>query len=457
MQAKGNLHMLHIQGRGKRLCDGISRRGFLKVGSLGLAGLSLPEILQARDANPGVRRDRAVILYWMAGGPSHIDTYDMKPDAPEQVRGPFRPMATRVPGMQFCELFPRQARVADKLSVVRSLTHANANHFDAAHWVQTGYHEPNVMGRGQPFPSQGSVVSMLRGANQPGMPPYVCIPEAYGARRGFYQDASFLGANFNPLNAGGAALSERFHINRPELILGPGLSPTRLEHRRALQQGIGDAARSVDPVAQNMDRYYQRALELVTSPRVQSAFDLSREPMHLQDKYGRNPWGQAALLARRLVESGVTFVTINHFEAEIDWWDDHYDIERNLRRRLPVYDQALGSLIEDLHDRGLGDNVLVAAFGEFGRGPRIDAQAGRGHWARAWHALLSGGGIQGGRIIGATTADGGEPRDRPLGPADLLATIYQSVGIDPEASVNDRLGRPIRIAPEGRAIGELFA
>jgi uncharacterized protein (DUF1501 family) len=205
-----------------------------------------------------------------------------------------------------------------------------------------------------------------------------------------------------------------------------------------------------------MDRQYQRAFELVTSPRVQAAFDLTREPAPLQDRYGRNAWGQAALLARRLVEAGVTFVTVNHFEAEVDWWDDHYTIEANLKRRLPVYDQAVGSLIQDLHDRGLGDDVLVAAFGEFGRSPVIDKQAGRGHWARAWHALLSGGGVQGGRVVGATTNNGGEPRDRGFSPGDLLATIYHSLGIDPATLVVDRQKRPIRIVDQGQPILELF-
>ncbi len=449
--------MLTIQGRGVRLCDGLSRRSFLKIGSLGLAGLTLPEVLRASEAQPS-RRRRAVILYWMAGGPSHIDTYDMKPDATEAVRGPFRPMATRVPGLQLCELLPRQAGIADKFSLIRSLTHSNHNHFDAAHWVQTGYHEFNIMGRGQPYPSQGSVVSMLRGPNEPGMPPYVCIPESYGAVRGFYQKSGFLSAAHNPLNAGGAALSERYHLNRPELVLGQGLTVERVEDRRELQRRIGEAGRTLENsgAALTMDRYYQRAYELVTSPRVQEAFDFSREAGQLQERYGRHAWGQAALLARRLVERGVTFVTINHFEAEIDWWDDHYNIETNLRHRLPVYDQALGTLIEDLHERGLADEVLVVAFGEFGRAPMIDGYAGRGHWARAWHALLAGGGVQGGRIIGATTTNGGEPRDRAMGPGDLLATIYHAVGIDPHTLVNNREGRPIPLVPQGNAVRELF-
>ncbi|MBL8794642.1 MAG: DUF1501 domain-containing protein [Planctomycetia bacterium] len=451
--------MLTIQGHSFRLCDGISRRGFLSIGSLGLAGLSLPQFLRARASQPASSRaPRAVILYWMGGGPSHIDTYDMKPDAPEEVRGPFRPGRSSVPGMQFSELFTRQAPLADKIAIVRGLTHTNFDHFDAAHWVQTGYHEFRVMGRGQPYPSQGSVVSRLRGPNHPSMPPYVCIPEAWSSRRGFYQHAGFLGAAYDPLSAGGAGLSERYAHNRPQLELRPDLTVQRTAARRELQRRIDAGARALEATGamQKMDGQYQRAFELVTSPRVQAAFDLQREPEPLQERYGRNAWGQAALLARRLVEAGVTFVTINHFEAEVDWWDDHYTIEANLKRRLPIYDRALGSLIDDLNERGLGDDVLVAAFGEFGRSPVIDQQAGRGHWARAWHALLSGGGIKGGRVVGETTSNGGEPRGRGFSPGDLLATIYQSLGLDPTQTVLDRQQRPIRIVDEGHPIRELF-
>ena len=207
---------------------------------------------------------------------------------------------------------------------------------------------------------------------------------------------------------------------------------------------------------QEMDRQYQRAFELVTSPRVQAAFDVQREPLPLQDRYGRNAWGQAALLARRLVEAGVTFVTINHFEAEVDWWDDHYTIEANLKRRLPIYDQAVGALIEDLHDRGLGDDVLVAAFGELRRSPAIDKQAGRGHWARAWHALLSGGGVKGGRVVGATTSNGGEPRTAASARATCWPRFIIPLGIDPATTVKDRQNRPIRIVDRGHPIRELY-
>jgi uncharacterized protein (DUF1501 family) len=205
-----------------------------------------------------------------------------------------------------------------------------------------------------------------------------------------------------------------------------------------------------------MDESFRQVFDLVSSPAVRRAFDLSLEPAALRDKYGRHPWGQAALLARRLVEGGVTFVTINHYEADVDWWDDHYTIEKNLRRRLPPFDQALGTLIDDLHERGLARRVLVVATGEFGRSPRIDKFAGRGHWPKAMSALLSGGGIRPGQLVGATTADGGEPRERPLTPGDLLATVYRVLGIDVNEMLRDAQDRPIRLAEGGEPIKELF-
>jgi uncharacterized protein (DUF1501 family) len=207
----------------------------------------------------------------------------------------------------------------------------------------------------------------------------------------------------------------------------------------------------------DLDDVHQQALELVTGSKAREAFDLSAEPARLKDKYGKHAWGQYALLARRLVEAGVTFVTINLYEKDVDWWDDHYEIEKKLRARLPIYDQMLSALIEDLHDRGLSRRVLVVACGEFGRAPRIDANAGRGHWPRAMHAVLSGGGIRPGQIIGSTTKDGGDANDRPLTPGDLLASIYQALGINPRATVTDRQNRPIQVVEQGEPIRELFA
>ncbi|MFO0867401.1 MAG: DUF1501 domain-containing protein [Pirellulales bacterium] len=436
---------------------GTDRRGFLRIGGLGLAGCSLPEILRAPApvaAAPESPRT-AVILFWLAGGPSHLDMYDMKPAAPAEVRGPFQPIDTRLPGLQVCELLPQQALLADRFSLVRSLTHDLGVHDDASHWVQTGYPLLNARQRGQQNPSQGAVVAALRGPNQPGLPAYVCIPEDYRRHMGFYQTAAYLSSRFNAVNAGGDP--QLGNYRPPDFTLPADLTLERLHDRRSLQESLDRFRQHAEQSEsyQALDDAGREAFELVAGPRAQTAFDLSREPAELRERYGRHAYGQSALLARRLVESGVTFVTINLYEKDVDWWDDHYTIEANLRKRLPRYDQALAALIEDLSQRGLLDRVLVAAFGEFGRAPRIDGGAGRGHWPGAMSALLCGGGIRGGQIVGATTADGGRPHDRPLGPGDLLATIYRVLGLDAQRTLPDRQNRPIPLVPSGQPIREL--
>ncbi len=434
----------------------LSRRGFLQLGTLGLGGLSLPTLLAAQEADGNRRRGTAVILYWMAGGPSQLDTWDPKPEAPAEVRGPFASIPTRVPGIRVCELLPRQAAVADRFALLRSMTHREPNHPDASHLVQTGYHEPNVQFRGQIFPAQGSIVAKLRGANEAGLPPYVCIPDAYFARQGFFQLAAHLGKEYDPVNSGGEP-TFRFTSPEPSFGLPPDITITRSGDRRELLRRIDAVRRAANPAIQRMDSVYQRAFDLITSQPARAAFDLAREPLALRERFGDNPWGRGALLARRLVEAGVTFVTMNHYEADVDWWDDHYTIEANLRRRLPPFDRALAALIEDIHTRGLAERVLLIAMGEFGRSPRIDAQAGRGHWARAMSVLLSGGGMRSGRVIGATTSNAGEPATHAYGPGDLLATIYQHLGIDPGQMLPDRQNRPVRLVDTGAPIRELLA
>lgn len=434
----------------------LSRRGFLSVGALGIGGLSLPAILRARDLQTSEkRRDSAVILYWMAGGPSHIDTYDMKPDMPPEIRGPFQSIPTNMAAIRVCELLPKQAAIADKFSIVRSLNHGHGVHDDASHWVQTGVPQLNARELGQRFPCQGSVVSHVLGANRRGMPAYVCIPQGYSSPLGFYQRSSFLGPDHEPVSGG--IIPYRDKVRPPEFKLDPAMTLPRLDDRKALLRQMNNlkslAERS--PAFASIDAYQHKAFELVTSARVQEAFDLNREPIALREKYGNHHWGRSTLLARRLVEAGTTFVTINHYEADIDWWDDHTGIEKNLRKRLPPYDQALSALIADLHDRGMDKNVLIVAVGEFGRGPRIDAQGGRGHWPSAFSALLSGGGLRMGQTVGSTNADGGSPKERPLGPGDLLATIYHTLGIDAEQMIINRENRPVKLVERGEKIAEL--
>ncbi|MCY2967779.1 MAG: DUF1501 domain-containing protein [Planctomycetota bacterium] len=436
--------MLELRRRHVRLLPGLDRREFLQFGAFASLGLGLPRLLsggEAGQSEPGRsadRRDTSVILFWMAGGPSQLDTYDMKPDAPPEVRGPFGNIDTNLPGFQVCDLLPRHAQIANQTAILRTISHTYGVHDDAQHLVQTGYPLLNARQRGQQHPAEGAVTSALRGPNRPGLPAYVCIPEDYATHAGFYQQAVYLGSRHNALNAGGDPSLGNYKL--PEFRLRDGLDVTRVAGRKELLSQIDQWKRDL----------------LVTGGAAREAFDLDREPPAVRERYGRHFYGQSALLARRLVEAGVTFVTINLYERDIDWWDDHYTIEKNLRKRLPTYDQALCTLIQDLSERGLLDRTLVAAYGDFGRAPQIDSYAGRGHWPWVMSALLAGGGVRGGQIIGSTDATGGQPRDRKLTPGDLLASVYHVLGIDSHATVPDRQNRPVPLVESGEPIRELF-
>ena len=450
--------MLTLRGNVIPAATSLDRRSFMTLGALPLVGFALPQLLSSRQLNAGqssapARQDVSIILFFMAGGPSHID---MKPDQPAEVRGPFAPIETNLPGLSVCDLMPRHAAIADKLSVIRSITHDLSVHDDATHWVQTGYPLLNARQKGQQNPSQGSVVSYFRSDSAKAMPPYVCIPEDYRRHLGFYEHAAFLSSRHNALDAGGDPSLGNYRP--PNFALPKEINVGRIQDRRELFGALDQLHRKTTGLPQfaDLDDVQQQSFELVCGSQAREAFDLSKEPEPLRDRYGRHAYGQSALLARRLVESGVSFVTINLYEKDVDWWDDHYTIEPKLRKRLPAYDQALSTLIEDLEARGQRDRVLVAAFGEFGRTPRIDTRAGRGHWPKAMHAVLSGGGLKDGQIVGSTTSNGGEPHDRPLKPEDLLATMYHSIGIDRSATVIDRQNRPIPILPEGEPIRELI-
>lgn len=436
------------------------RRGFLRASfaSAGaLAATAAGSQVSAGVNNGGINAGgKAVIHFFMAGGPSHIDLYDLKPEASAEIRGPFAPIATNTPGIEVCELMPRQAQIADRLAIVRSVTHDLSNHDDATHWLQTGYPLLGARQRGQTHPAQGAVISRLTGPRKPGAPAYVAIPEDYRRHMGFYEGPAYLGARHAALDAGGDPSLGNY---RPPAFQLPVEVPLpRLDDRRNL-------LRSLDRLAQNaetnssfraVDDSLNAAVELSTGAQIRQAFDLSRETAALRVRYGLHAYGQGALLARRLVEAGATYVVINLYEKDVDWWDDHYTIEKNLRTRLPRYDQALAALIEDLTDRGLLASTLVAAFGEFGRAPRIDSGAGRGHWPGAMAAVLAGGGVRGGQIIGRTTPDGAKPAERPLRPEDLLASIYRVLGVDPSATLPDVQQRPIPLLAQCEGIPELF-
>ena len=450
--------MLNICGQPLGAPVRLGRRGFLSAGSLAVGGLTLTDLLHLRKTQAAEeRRNTSVIFFFQAGGASHIDTVDMKPGMSAEIRGPFAPIETRLPGLLVNELMPGHATIADKLAVIRSIKHHLSVHDDATHWVQTGYPLLNARQQGQKHPSQGSIVSALKGSHHPGLPAYVCIPEDYRRHMGFYEHAAFLSSRHNALDAGGDPSLGNY--NPPGFTLPADVTMSRLTDRRALHQHLDLLAKHVEdsPEYKALDDIQRQALELTTGSTARKAFDLSEEPAELRASYGNHAYGQSALLARRLVEAGVSFVTINLYEKDIDWWDDHYTIEKNLRKRLPPFDQAVTTLVRDLEQRGQLDNVLVAVFGEFGRSPRIDGGGGRGHWPGAMSAVLAGGGIHAGQIIGATDSTGAAPKERPLGPGDLLASIYRVLGIDPQSTVVDRQNRPIPILSSGQPIAELFA
>jgi hypothetical protein len=350
-----------------------NRRAFLKVGSLALGGLTLPGLLAARasGAQSSGSYRKSVILIWQAGGPSHIDMYDLKPNAPAEVRGEFKPISTNVPGIQISEHLPYQAKVFDKMAVVRSAYHTNAGHGMGSQWMLTGY-QPTIEVNDNIFPSTGSVVAKLRGPNTPGLPAYVNLPRVLSLGK-----AAYLGASFNPFAPDANPNEASFQVRNLKL---PGrVDAERLERRKQLVGDLDTIRRDLDTKGDmsGLDTFYRDAMEMVTNTKAQQAFDVNRESVKVRDHYGRNDLGQCCLLARRLVEAGVTFVTVQAGGG----WDTHGNNFTELKRRLlPQFDMGVASLVEDLYDRGLQDDVLVMAVGEFGRTPKINKDAGRDHW-----------------------------------------------------------------------------
>jgi uncharacterized protein (DUF1501 family) len=454
-------------GRTGRYCDGLSRRSFLTLGVSGMASLGLPQILRAQAQSaerPGARRDTAVILIWLDGGPSHMDLYDLKPDAPAEYRGIWRPIRTRVPGFDISELFPKQARVTDLFSVVRSLHHDTGDHFAGGHRMLTGK-ALGVSGAntGQRFPSIGAVVSRELGPRRRGMPAYVGVPHAasIGLNPGYF-GGHMLGAQHNPFQPGGDPNAPTYTVQN--LNLANGLSLDRLEDRRSLVRHFDDFQRATDGnrTAEAMDRFSQEAFEFVTGATARRAFDIGREEPRLRDQYGRDNWGQSVLLARRLVEAGATFVTV-HFGG----WDHHWNLQAGMENALPKVDSAVSTLFQDLHERGLLDRVLVVLCGEFSRTPRMNdggnggpprsmGTPGRDHWGNAMFCLLGGGGLRGGQVVGSTDRLGQRPHTRPVTPANIHATIYHVLGIDPRLQLLDPSGRPVSVVDDPTPISELL-
>jgi len=440
--------MLDIRGTLLRTRDGLSRRSVLRVGVLGMAGLNLADLLQLRagaaeDGRPTA--ETAVIQVFLEGGPSHIDTFDPKPDAPAEFRGEFRPIAGSVAGMEVCELLPRMARVMDKVALLRSVHHSSADHGVGTHWIMTGFpgelsHRDNVR------PSVGAIVARLRGANAPGVPPYVALPDAPAFGQGAY-----LGPGGNPFSPDGDIQGDaRVRSLEPP----PSLTLDRLDDRRGLLARLDriERRRDASGVMAGMDRFTAEAYAMVTGPRARAAFDLSREEPRLRDRYGRTRVGQACLLARRLVEAGVTFVTVVE-----GGWDHHGQLFAGCRRQLPPLDAALASLVQDLHERGMHERVLVVVWGEFGRTPRLNGQGGRDHWPGCMSVLMAGGGLRMGQVVGATGRRAEAPVDRALRPEDVLRTVYTVLAIDPYHEFRNDAGRPLAVLNQGQPITELLA
>jgi hypothetical protein len=454
-------------GATPRYCDGLNRRSFLQLGVAGLASVGLPQLLRAREVSAestGSRKDTAVILIWLDGGPSHMDLYDMKPDAPADYRGIWKPIRTRVPGFDVTELFPLQARITDKFSMVRSLHHDTGDHFAAGHRMLTAK-DMGVSGAKteQKFPGIGAIAARELGPRRAGLPSYVAVPHAasIGLNPGYF-GGSILGAQYNPFQTGGDPNAPNFTVNN--LNLAQGLSVPRLEDRRGLVRRFDAARRDLDalPEARTMDRFSREAFEFVSGPAARRAFDISKEDPRLRDRYGRHNWGQSCLLARRLVEAGSTFVTV-HFGG----WDHHWDLQKGMENNLPIVDRAVHGLFTDLDERGLLARTLVVLCGEFSRTPKMNdggnggaprsmGTPGRDHWGDAMFCLLGGGGVKGGQVVGSTDRLGQRPHTRPVVPANIHATIYRVLGIDPKLQLLDPSGRPVNVLDDPEPIEELL-
>jgi hypothetical protein len=439
--------MLDIQfGRQKPRCDGVTRRDFLRVGAVAGLGLTLPRVLQAQaQPNRAEPRARSVILVYLGGGLSHHDSFDLKPDAPAEIRGIYRPIATSVPGTQIGELLPRMSRLMDKVALVRSGAHNNDHHETATNWVMSGRF-------GSPFgdfPAIGAVVSHQLGFRGV-LPPYVAVPRNPSFTWELGKSA-FLGGRYESFRTGDPNQAS-FRVE--EIPSGEVVSAQAARRRQGLLQALDNLARDVqeNDQLQTFGEFQQRASSLILSSDARNAFVMDHESGAQRDRYGRTTFGQSCLLARRLVERDVRFVTVNY-----GGWDHHAQIWNNLNRKLPEFDQGLSALIEDLDQRGLLASTLVVCMGEFGRTPRINNDTGRDHWGQAASLLFAGAGTRGGLVLGQTDRIGAHVTRRPVAPADVAYTIHDAVGVNPHRWLMHPEGRPIEILDRGEPVRELFA
>lgn len=451
--------------RRSRQCDGVRRRDVLRIGGAGLFGLgfTLPELLERQacaaesrkndlEAGAAAKNDMSLIILFLRGGLSTIDTWDMKPDAPAEIRGPFNPIPTNVPGIQLGEHMPNLARQMDKFSIVRSFSHTNSNHGFADHYMLTGYHPTASFKRSlrpnNERPAHGSIISKKLGPRGP-VPPYVCLPTMHRSA-----GAAYLGAGAEPFVIAADPNAPDFVV--PDLAPPLAIDPRRIGSRQELLARLGrfeqasEARANSD--ARTLNVFRQKAFSLMTSPQAKKAFDIDVEPDKLRNEYGRNTLGQSCLMARRLIEAGVRCVTIEH-----TGWDTHGDNFEVLKRTLlPLLDPGMSTLFRDLDDRGMLDTTMVVVTGEFGRTPRINGNAGRDHWGPGFSVAIGGGGIKGGRTVGKSDSTGSKPASDPYGPEDLAATIHHLMGIDPEEEFHSSEGRPFKIVNDGKLMREML-
>jgi hypothetical protein len=429
--------MLRFLGSTQKFCDGVSRRNFLQIGAFG-AGLTLADMLAARAATAAAKKqssrsNKAAIMIYLPGGPSHMDMYDIKTDAPKEFKGEFNAIKTNVTGVEICEHMPLQAKMWDKLACVRSVVSVD-EHSDSL--VMTGY--PDRVNRTADHPCFGSVVSKLRSESNGAVPPFVSLR---GMSRG--TEPGYLGIAHRPFTPGGQGNSN--------LRLANGVTAERLDDRKNLLAGFDDTRREIDAsgTMKGMDAYTEKAIEMVTAGVVRDALDIRKEDAKTQERY---KGVEQFLTARRLVEAGVGCVTLS-----IGGWDTHGQNFTTLKRQLPKVDQGIANLIQDLHDRGMADDVVTVMWGEFGRTPKVNASAGRDHWSPVMGALIAGGGLRMGQAVGATTAKGERPKDRPVTVPQLLSTIYRQLGIDPAITFPNGAGRPMYVLDDREVVKELLS
>lgn len=480
--------MLRIHGGSKRVCDGVSRRDVICAGGAGLLGTSLAKLLAAEEQGAVIRpRAKSVMFLFLFGGPSQLETFDMKPGAPAQIRGPFQPIASQSPGLLVSEHLPDLAAMSDRFAVIRTMTHTQNDH-NACHIIQTGHAMPpaergpaRVNATEKDWPAMGSVVEYLdrrADAERPDgprreFPSYIYLPNPLGHIQGYDrsgQYAGWLGRNYDPLATRIAKRDKTdnpyfrectdseldFRVQGVESHADLGL--LRLNSRTTLLDQFDTARRQLDRSrsVRDYDETRERALALVTSEKMRSAFDIRRESAALRDRYGRHLFGQSALMGRRMIEAGARFVTVLWDAPDGYSWDSHRNSDDVKKHLLPGTNQALTALLTDLEDRGLLDETMVVCVGEMGRTPKGNANWGRDHWGFCFPAVLAGGGIRGGAVYGKSDKDAAYPVDHPVGPEDLAATVFHALGIAPETRIYDQLGRPVPVMDGGRPLEELF-